>query len=78
MERRRTDLVDEFVVEADDGRRLRIREYQEVIETEDLSGGIGEVRGLKRLETEDGGAVNVLGDDLYELVQGGQRARRLR
>ncbi len=70
-------ITDRFEVQTDNGQSFVILEYTKFIETPPSHNGSGKIfRGLKRLYTADGKAVNFEGNGLYEIVALGITARR--
>lgn len=59
----------------DDGRRYEINEYATFIPLATLDDPHGEKEGLHGFRTPDGGAVNRISDDEYEIVGTGVRVR---
>jgi hypothetical protein len=66
-----------YVCQDEKGRTIKVFEYQEMIDATSLSDPHRKyVPGLKRLQLEDGGAVNFIDDNTFEIVATGEKITR--
>lgn len=66
------ELIEEFNTHAPDGRTVRLYVYQDIIHAGTFQDPHATIPGLKRIETEDGDAVNYIDEQTFTLVVTGE------
>jgi hypothetical protein len=71
------ELVDEFDVRTDAGTIVRLYIFQDIIDAGTFQDPHATIRGLKRIVTEDGDAVNFIDENHFHIVARREDAVRI-
>ena len=76
MSRKQTRLVEEFQAVGDDGKSYEISVYQEFIDTSIMRNPNKRIPGMQEMTLGDGGHVNWIDENTFQIVSSGQIVRR--
>lgn len=74
---KREDIIGQFQAISDSGNKYTIIEFQKIIDAGSHDDINAEIKGMKRLATSDGQAVNFKDSNTFEIVETSEIVRKI-